>query len=43
MLKRPRRTSMVPRENIDKDAKKGDTSQVNEERPQVRTSGAQPS
>jgi hypothetical protein len=34
---------MVPREDIQKDAKKGDTSQADEEGAQVMMSGVQPS
>jgi hypothetical protein len=41
--KRPRRKITVPREDVQGDAKKGDTSQAGEEGEQAMMSGAQPS
>jgi hypothetical protein len=41
--KRPRRITIVPRMDIQQDAKNGDTSQAGEERAQEMTSEAQPS
>jgi hypothetical protein len=39
VLKRPWRTTTMPRENVQRDANKGDTSQANEEGTQAMTSG----